>query len=227
MGNSHGRGIIVSKRGGVFVTANVRKTIKVQVPDFSHHRTVTRRDIQLLDESWAFVTEGVGYERSKRSDGRSSSMTTSTSAVGYFYDTFFERLFELAPDTKKLFRSSMVVQGRALIHIVGAIKNILKSPDSIKTAQELAARHVKYGVKLHHFNALGTAMIQTVERCCGEQWTIEMRRAWTHVFVHIVYLMAPVIVAAEKKLKKTERQKKPPRNNVAPTPLQNPHVLAK
>jgi hypothetical protein len=42
---------------------------------------------------------------------------TSASSVVFFFRTFYERLFEVAPSVRPLFKSDMSVQGRALVKV--------------------------------------------------------------------------------------------------------------
>lgn len=101
------------------------------------------------------------------------------------FDNFYLHLFAIAPEVRPLFRSSMQVQGKALIRIVSAIKNMLQSPDLVKFAAELAQRHVKYGIKLAYFNAMGIALMRTMYACSTELWVPETELAWRRVFGHV------------------------------------------
>jgi sulfur relay (sulfurtransferase) DsrC/TusE family protein len=42
---------------------------------------------------------------------------TSATSVVFFFRTFYERLFEVAPSVRPLFKSDMSVQGRALVKV--------------------------------------------------------------------------------------------------------------
>lgn len=109
----------------------------------------------------------------------------SSSPMVVLFDNFYMHLFAIAPEVKPLFRSSMQVQGKALIRIVSAIKNMLQSPDLVKFAAELAQRHVKYGIKLAYFNAMGIALMRTLYACSVELWVPETELAWRRVFGHV------------------------------------------
>jgi hemoglobin-like flavoprotein len=50
--------------------------------------------------------------------------------------------------------------------------------DIIGEVKELAERHTKYGVKDEHYNAVGSALMWTLEQGMGEFWTDELNNAW-------------------------------------------------
>ena len=48
----------------------------------------------------------------------------------------------------------------------------------LPAARELAKRHVDYGVKAIHYAPVGAALLWTLERGLGQQWTQELAAAW-------------------------------------------------
>jgi hemoglobin-like flavoprotein len=92
---------------------------------------------------------------------------------------FYERLFEIAPAVKPLFRGDMVEQGRKLMATLAAVVGALGNIEAIlPAARALAKRHVEYGVKASHYQPVGVALLCTLERSLGAQWTPELAAAW-------------------------------------------------
>jgi hemoglobin-like flavoprotein len=92
---------------------------------------------------------------------------------------FYGRLFEIAPDVKPLFRGDMTEQGRKLMATLAVVVNGLGNITSIlPAASALAKRHVDYGVKPSHYEPVGAALLWTLERGLGEQWTSDLKDAW-------------------------------------------------
>ena len=59
---------------------------------------------------------------------------------------FYRRLFEIAPDTRALFRHDMAEQGRKLFLTLATVVDALDRLDTIvPVARELAIRHIGYG----------------------------------------------------------------------------------
>jgi hemoglobin-like flavoprotein len=94
-------------------------------------------------------------------------------------ELFYGRLFEIAPEVKPLFRGDMREQGRKLMTTLGIVVSGLKNLDAIMpAAKALAVRHVGYGVAAAHYRPVGEALIWTLEKGLGEQFSSDVRNAW-------------------------------------------------
>ncbi len=92
---------------------------------------------------------------------------------------FYDRLFEIAPETRALFPAEMTEQRRKLIATLAAVVNGLGNLDSIlPTASALAKRHVGYGVTAKHYEPVGEALLWTLQRGLGSAWTVEVAAGW-------------------------------------------------
>jgi hemoglobin-like flavoprotein len=92
---------------------------------------------------------------------------------------FYGRLFELAPAVKPLFRGDMKEQGRKLMATLAVVVNGLSNLEAVlPAASALAKRHVAYGVEAAHYQPVGAALLWTLERGLGEQWTPQLAAAW-------------------------------------------------
>jgi hemoglobin-like flavoprotein len=96
---------------------------------------------------------------------------------------FYERLFEIAPDLKRLFHGDMEEQGRMFMSMLTVAVNGLADFDSIKPAlRELAIRHAGYGVGPKDYAAVGAALIGIMDESLGDGFTAEVRNAWLAVY---------------------------------------------
>jgi hemoglobin-like flavoprotein len=96
---------------------------------------------------------------------------------------FYSRLFEIAPALKPLFRGDMTDQGRKLMATLGVVVNGLADLESVlPVASALAKRHVDYGVEAADYQPVGAALLWTLERGLGEQWTPQLATAWTEAY---------------------------------------------
>jgi hemoglobin-like flavoprotein len=96
---------------------------------------------------------------------------------------FYGRLFEIAPALKPLFRGDMKEQGRKLMATLGVVVNGLANLESVlPAASALAKRHVDYGVEAADYAPVGAALLWTLERGLGEQWTPPLAAAWTDAY---------------------------------------------
>jgi len=110
----------------------------------------------------------------------------SLAAAGMFYD----RLFEIAPEVRPLFKGDMAEQGRKLMAtlavVVGSLHNL---PTILPAVSTLAKKHIEYGVKPGHYAAVGAALLWTLERGLGQSWTPEVASAWTNAYTTLSNFM--------------------------------------
>jgi hemoglobin-like flavoprotein len=96
---------------------------------------------------------------------------------------FYGRLFEIAPAVKPLFRGDMAEQGRKLMATLAFVVNGLGNLETIlPAASALAKRHVDYGVNAADYAPVGAALLWTLERGLGAQWTPELAAAWAAAY---------------------------------------------
>jgi len=103
---------------------------------------------------------------------------------------FYGRLFEIAPEAKPLFHGDLTEQGRKLMATLAVVVNGLTNLDAIlPAASALAKRHVSYGVKPGHYLPVGEALLWTLERGLGAQWTPDLAAAWTAAYTTLSQFM--------------------------------------
>ena len=94
-------------------------------------------------------------------------------------EIFYNRLFELDPSLRSMFKSDMKAQGKKLMDslkmVVGNLRNLDRIIPGVKA---MAVRHTSYGVKNEHYATVGTALIDTLEKGLGDAFTTEVREAW-------------------------------------------------
>jgi hemoglobin-like flavoprotein len=99
---------------------------------------------------------------------------------------FYGRLFEITPEVKPLFRGDMAEQGRKLMATLAVVVNGLTDVESIlSAASALARKHVLYGVKAEHYAPVGVALLWTLERGLGADWTSDLAAAWTDAYTFL------------------------------------------
>jgi hemoglobin-like flavoprotein len=93
---------------------------------------------------------------------------------------FYERLFELDPSLRPLFRGDLARQGQMLMAMIaGAVNGLRNIPQLTPVLRQLGARHVAYGVEDAHYATVGKALLWTLEQGLGDAFTPEVREAWT------------------------------------------------
>jgi methyl-accepting chemotaxis protein len=105
--------------------------------------------------------------------------------------TFYRRLFEFDPDLRTLFSSTVLDdQIRKLTSMLELAVQWLDVPERLVPAlKQLGERHAVYGVQDHHYATFGAALIATLEERLGDDFTPELRSAWTEAYALISALM--------------------------------------
>ena len=104
--------------------------------------------------------------------------------------TFYDRLFELDPSLRALFRTSRDEQGRKLAQTLAIVVASIDRPESICGAVEaLGRRHAGYNVRDEHYTTVGAALLWTLEQGLGDAFTPEVRDAWSAVYGWLAYRM--------------------------------------
>jgi len=103
---------------------------------------------------------------------------------------FYDRLFEIAPQVKALFPTDMTEQRRKLMSTLAIVVSGLSNlPSILPAASALATRHVAYGAKPEHYPVVGEALLWTLERGLGEDWTTDVAAAWTAAYATLSSFM--------------------------------------
>src|SRR5438045_1456759 len=76
---------------------------------------------------------------------------------------FYNRVFEIAPAVKAMFRQPMDEQSKKLFATLSfVISKLDKLDDIVAEVIKLAKRHVNYGVKPAHYAIVGQALLWTL-----------------------------------------------------------------
>ena len=103
---------------------------------------------------------------------------------------FYDRLFELDPALRHLFRSSREQQARMLAQALAVVVKGVDRPDHIVGAVEaLGRRHAGYGIRDEHYTTVGEALLWTLHKGLGDAFTAEVRDAWSAAYSWIAYTM--------------------------------------
>jgi hemoglobin-like flavoprotein len=122
---------------------------------------MTNQEIQLVQRSFELITPVL------------ESATT----------TFYNRLFELDPSLRHMFRSPQEEQARKLAHVLTVVvKGLSKLEQILPAVQQLGRRHSSYGVRPEHYSTVGAALLWTLQSGLGEAFTSEVRDAWVSAY---------------------------------------------
>ena len=103
---------------------------------------------------------------------------------------FYGRLFDLDSKLESLFKGDMVEQGRKLMQMLGvAVKSLDRLEQVLPAVCALGARHAGYGVRERDYDTVGRALIWTLKKGLGDDFTPEVEAAWVEVYAALAGVM--------------------------------------
>ncbi|MEG3923231.1 globin domain-containing protein [Microcoleus sp. D3_18a_C4] len=125
-----------------------------------------------------------------------------------FAARFYENLFLAHPEFKPLFANiDIEKQQKKLINSLVVVVENLRSPEALgPVLNALGGRHIGYGVIPKYYEPVGAALLMAFEQYLQEDWTPEVKVAWTDAYKAITGLMlkgagadsSPNVVADKK-----------------------------
>lgn len=108
---------------------------------------------------------------------------------------FYNRLFELDPSLRAMFKGDLAVQGKKLMMMLKAVVNGLSQLESILPAvKALGSRHSGYGVEDAHYDTVGEALLWTLDQGLGDAFTPEVEEAWVTAYTLLATTMKEAMV---------------------------------
>jgi hemoglobin-like flavoprotein len=109
-----------------------------------------------------------------------------------FSDTFYRILLNKYPRLRPLFsETDMEKQKVKLIESLKLVMvNVYNTEALIFILKNLGKRHVQYGAVLTDYPLIGDALLQSLDRHLGEDWTPDVQETWTLAYQMIADTMA-------------------------------------
>jgi hemoglobin-like flavoprotein len=96
---------------------------------------------------------------------------------------FYAKLFDLDPKLRWLFKGDMKEQGRKLMQVISyAVEYLERIDELLPQVRALGVRHGAYGVSDRDYEAVGKALLWTLEKALSREFTAETKKAWAAVY---------------------------------------------
>ncbi len=114
-------------------------------------------------------------------------------AAGIFYG----KLFEMDPALKPLFKYDLNAQGTKLMAMINtAVNGLAKVNEIVPAVEALGRRHVGYGVKDQHYDTVAGALLFTLEKGLGKDFTPDVKQSWTAAYLLLAGVMKKAAATA-------------------------------
>lgn len=123
-----------------------------------------------------------------------------------FVASFYEKLFQAHPELKPMFAHlEMAQQQKKLFNALVLVVENLRNPSALgPVLSALGGRHVGYGTLPKQYPAVGKALLLTFEEYLQDDWTPEVKKAWTDAYGTIT---AKMLQGAAQQRQVTQAQK--------------------
>lgn len=112
---------------------------------------------------------------------------------------FYDRLFEIRPDFKPLFHSTDLEtqQGKLMATLAAAVEGLKNPEEIVPTLRDLGQRHETYGVHAEDYDDVRVALLWTLAKGLGDDFTPEVRQAWNSAFQFLSNIMIAAAAQTE------------------------------
>jgi NADH dehydrogenase FAD-containing subunit/hemoglobin-like flavoprotein len=183
------------------VQSNRRRETVLTAPviseDISKNLAALDGSKQVLLKSWKLILAGQsqGFAEHKAAAKRGIPVSVAV----FFFDLFYNKLYQLSPSTKKLFQyGGFQRQSRALMRMISSgleVEQTAKESKTanIKTLQKIAKVHaVQMGIGVSHYEPSKEALLHALQVASGTDWNEELAGAWRSVMDYCLSVMVPV-----------------------------------
>jgi hemoglobin-like flavoprotein len=96
---------------------------------------------------------------------------------------FYENLFRIAPQTRRLFPDDMTAQKSKLVQMLATVVKSLGNVSAISEhLADLGRRHRSYDVTEQHYVYVGRALLLMLRHVLGPNYTEELQDAWSAAY---------------------------------------------
>jgi hemoglobin-like flavoprotein len=96
---------------------------------------------------------------------------------------FYDNLFLLDPALRPMFPADLSDQGKKLMQVLAVVVRSLDNLGPLlPSIDDMARRHVAYGVEDDHYATVGQALIRTLRAGLREAFSQEMEEAWRDAY---------------------------------------------
>lgn len=172
-------------------------TVTLMLPVYYLDEPVLLSDIELATASWNLIVNDTSSRYIKT---KSEGLIDQPSCLSWFYVSFYERLFDVHPLSRKLFTNTVNSQGKFLVMMISSCLKQLDHPERFESSMvALAERHCEKGVRSNEYGIVGDVLFWTLQRCLGpDTYDEDTERSWIKIYSAMLKHIVPCALHYEK-----------------------------
>jgi hemoglobin-like flavoprotein len=168
----------------------ISKSVYNSIPDDKLHIGKTFAPLLIGKDEETELFELLGFQEMDLQLELQASLHVMLEDQDRFAKIFYDKVFEINPEIRSLFRKNMTDQGRLLTHMLGGIVYSLSRPEHLATGlKKLGESHINYGVRVEHYPIVKEAMMYAIEQSIGERKTRKTIDAWSKALDDVMDMM--------------------------------------
>jgi len=203
-----------ASKTGSAVKRSTHEVVRLMFPVYFVEEQCVREEIMLARLKWNMILNNTApyFITMKGKPG-----FEQTSCIALFYDSFYNRLFDVHPLAKPMFSAGLKSQGKFLVKMMSLTLNLADQQDKFDEAMvKLAEVHNDRGIKAVEYGVVGEVLFWTLRRCLGPEYDTRTHKAWVKIFSRMLSVIVPCAVqfemssgeAQEKRLSSSKRSDK-------------------
>lgn len=181
----------------VRVGRSVAEVVKMMMPVYYIEDDTSEVEIARARATWNMILNDTS-EHFITMKGRGVSGYQQQSCVSLYYDSFYDRLFDVHPMARPMFSSGLKSQGKFLVKMVSLALSLFDQDEKFREILvKLAEVHNERGVKAVEYGIVGEVMFWSLRKCLGPVYDSDVHRVWVKIFSRMLKIMVPVAVSFE------------------------------
>lgn len=186
--------------GGSFPVSNEKRLLEecfqVVMPVYYTEVAPTPHEIDLALTSFNHIRDDTS---TRYIEMRKDPNFRFDSCLKWFYHKFYERLFDVQPQTRVMFSKISPHQGHGLAMMITLSLRQLKNPPDFRESMiALARRHFERSVKAIEYGIFGDVLFWTLYHVLPpEAFDGETERAWVKIYSAMLTLIVPAALKCE------------------------------
>jgi hemoglobin-like flavoprotein len=172
--------------------------VRLMMPVYYTCDAITKEECDAALEAWQMISNNEAPNYLKQQLESIEFATAYPTAMSYFSDLFYSRLFDVHPFSQNLFKD-VRSQGKFLTKMISLSLTEFYDPTKYElTLRKLAEVHNERGVKAAEYGIVGEVLFWALKRVLGtEVFDAFLHIAWVKIYSRMLRTMVPVAVAHE------------------------------